>query len=99
MDLLSQVQKMQEEMEKVQAALAEEVLEVTVGGGAVRVEITGQQVVRAIEIDPDVLDPDDVEMLQDMLVAAVNQAIEKSQALAAERLQAITGGISLPGLF
>ncbi len=99
MDLMAQVQKMQEEMAKVQEALSEEVLEVTVGGGAVRVLITGQQEVRAIEIDPELLDPEEVDMLQDMLVAAVNQAIEKSQALAAERLQSVTGGLSLPGLF
>ncbi len=99
MDLMAQVQKMQEEMARVQQALAEEVLEVTVGGGAVRVTITGQQEVRAIEVDPELLDPEEVEMLQDMLVAAINQAIEKSQALAAERLQAVTGGLSLPGLF
>ena len=96
---MAQVQKMQEEMARVQQALAEEVLEVTVGGGAVRVTITGQQEVRAIEVDPELLDPEEVEMLQDMLVAAINQAIEKSQALAAERLQAVTGGLSLPGLF
>ncbi len=98
MDLMAQVQKMQEEMAKAQEALADEVLEVSVGGGAVRVKITGQQQVRAIEIDPELLDPEEVEMLQDMLVAAVNAAIEKSQAVAAERLQAITGGLSLPGL-
>jgi len=98
MDLMARVQKMQEEMAKAQEALADEVLEVSVGGGAVRVKITGQQQVRAIEIDPELLDPEEVEMLQDMLVAAVNAAIEKSQAVAAERLQAITGGLSLPGL-
>ncbi len=97
-DLLAQVQRMQEEMEKMQAALAEETLEVTVGGGAVRVVITGQQVVRSIEIEPELLDPEEADMLQDMLVAAVNQAIERSQALAAERMQSITGGLSLPGL-
>ena len=98
MDLMAQVQKMQEEMAKIQDELAEEVLEVSVGGGAVRVTITGQQEVRSIEIDPELLDPEEIDMLQDMLVAAINQAIETSQARAAERLQAITGGLSLPGL-
>lgn len=98
MNLMAQVQKMQEEMARVQEALAEEEVEVSVGGGAVRVRITGQQEIRAIEIDPELLDPEEVEMLQDMLVAAMNAAIEKSQALAAERLQAITGGLSIPGL-
>lgn len=98
LDLLAQAQKMQEEMDRVQEALAEEVLEVTVGGGAVRVEITGQQQVRTIEIDPELLDPEEVDMLQDLLVVAINQAIEKSQALAAERMQAVMGNFSLGGL-
>ncbi len=98
MDLMAQVQKVQEEMARVQEALAEETLEVTVGGGAVKVVITGQQVVKAIKVDPDLLDPDEVDMLEDLLLAAVNQAIERSQALAAERMQAITGGLSIPGL-
>ncbi len=98
MDLMAQVQKMQEEMARVQEALAEETIEVTAGGGAVAVVITGQQVIKSIKIDPDLLDPEDVEMLEDLLLAAVNQAIERSQALAAERMQAITGGLSIPGL-
>ncbi len=98
-DLMAQVQRMQEEMERVQAELAEELVEVSVGGGAVRVVITGQQVVREVEIDPDLLTPEDVEMLQDLLVAAMNQAIEKSQALASERMGALTSGLSIPGLF
>ncbi len=98
MDLMAQVQKMQEEMARVQESLAAETLEVTVGGGAVKVVITGHQEVKAIEIDPDLLDPEEVEMLQDLLLAAVNQAIERSQALAAERMQAVTGGLSIPGL-
>ncbi len=97
-DLMARVQRMQEEMERVQAELAEQEIEVTAGGGAIRVIITGEQVVRRIELDPDVVDPEDVEMLQDLLVAAVNQAIERSQALASERLGALTGGLSLPGL-
>jgi len=97
-DLMSQMQRMQEEMEKTQAALAEELIEVTVGGGAVRIVITGQQQVRSVQIEPDLLDPEEVEMLQDLLLAAINQAIEKSQALAAERMQALTGGLSIPGL-
>lgn len=98
MGLMAEVQRMQEEVEKIQAALAEETVEATAGGGAVRVVITGQQMVRDIEIDPDLLDPEEVDMLQDLLLAAINQAIEKSQTLAAERMQALTGGLSLPGL-
>jgi DNA-binding YbaB/EbfC family protein len=63
------------------------------------VEITGHQRIQSITIDPEVVDPEDVEMLQDLIVAAVNEAIEKSQSLAAERLGGLTGGLGLPNLF
>lgn len=91
-------QQVQEDMLKAQEALAQETLEVSVGGGAVTVVIDGQQRVRSITIQLEVVRPDDVEMLQDLILAAVNQAIEHSRAMAAERLQSITGGLSLPGL-
>lgn len=96
-NLAQQIQKMQEEMAKAQDALAEETLEVSAGGGMVTVVITGHQRVRSITLKPEVVDPDDVEMLQDLLVAAINQAIEQSQAMAAQRLEALTGGLNLPG--
>ncbi len=96
-NLAQQIQKMQQDMVKAQEELAEETLEVSAGGGMVRVIITGHQRIRSIEIKPEVVDPEDVEMLQDMLVAAVNQAIERSQAMAAERLEGLTGGLNLPG--
>jgi DNA-binding YbaB/EbfC family protein len=73
-------------------------VEVTAGGGAITVAITGHQRVQSITIDPEVVDPEDVEMLQDLVVAAVNEAIEKSQNLASERLSDLTGGLGLPGL-
>lgn len=100
--ILGQVQKMQEEMAAAQEALEQETLDVTVGGGAITITITGHQRVQAIEIDEDAIDLDDEEWmtdLQDLLVAAVNQAIEQSQALAAERMEGITGGLGgmLPG--
>lgn len=96
--MLQQIQKLQEEMAKTQEALGQETVTVTAGGGAITVTITGHQKVQSITIDPDVVDPDDVDMLQDLVVAAVNEAIEASQKLAADRLGALTGGIDIPGL-
>jgi DNA-binding YbaB/EbfC family protein len=97
-NIAQQLQKMQEDMARAQEELADETLEVTAGGGVVTVTITGHQRVQAITLNPEIVDPDDVEMLQDMLVAAVNQAIEQSQQMAAERLEGLTGGLNLPGL-
>jgi len=95
---MEQIQKLQEELVKAQEALAEETVTVTAGGGVITVVMTGHQRLQSVTIDPDVVDPDDVEMLQDLIVAAVNEAIERSQALAAERLSGLTGGLGLPGL-
>lgn len=92
-NMLSQMQQMQEEMEEAQEALAEETVTVTAGGGAITVVITGQQRINSIEINPALIDPDEQEMLQDLLVAAVNSAIEQSQTMAAERMEGITGGM------
>jgi DNA-binding YbaB/EbfC family protein len=99
--MLAQVQKMQEEMALTQQALENEVIDVTAGGGAIKITISGHQRVSAIEIDPDLIDPEDPEMLtdlQDLLVAAVNQAIEQSQAMAAERMEGVSGGMGLNDL-
>jgi DNA-binding YbaB/EbfC family protein len=93
-----QIQKLQEDMVKAQEALADETVTVTAGGGMIEIVITGHQRVRSITIKPEVVDPDDVEMLQDLIVAAVNEAIERSQTMAAERMQGLTGGLGLPGL-
>ena len=98
MDMMRQVQKLQEEMAKAQEALGEETITVTAGGGAITVVMTGQQRVQSISIAPDVVDPDDVEMLEDLVTAAVNEALERSQELAAERMGALTGGLRIPGL-
>ncbi len=96
--MLGQIQKLQQDMAKAQEALAEETLEVTAGGGAITIVITGNQRVKSIKLQPDVVDPTDVEMLQDLLVAAVNEAIERSQTHAAQKLQGLTGGLGIPGL-
>ena len=96
--MMQQLQKLQEEMLKAQEELGQETVEVSVGGGVVKVVMTGHQKLQAIEISPDVLDPDDVEMLQDLIIAAVNEAVEQSQELAAERMNRFTGNLGLPGL-
>ena len=96
--MMSQLKKMQEEMMKTQEALAHERLTVTAGGGAVAVVISGAQRVQSIIVTPELLASGDAEMVGDILVAAVNDAIEQSQTLAAERLNAVTGGLGLPGM-
>lgn len=98
MNLVKQAQQMQKRLLEAQAALAEEVVEGTAGGGMVRVQMNGHQKVLGITIDPAVVDPEDVEMLQDLIVAALNEAQEKAQELAAERVSAVTGGLRIPGL-
>jgi DNA-binding YbaB/EbfC family protein len=91
-------QQMQAQMAKVQAQLRETTLEATAGGGAIRVVITGAQEVRLIEIEPAAVDPAEVEMLQDLVMAAVNDAIARSKELERERMASVAGGIGLPGL-
>jgi DNA-binding YbaB/EbfC family protein len=96
--MLGQLQKIQEEMAKAQERLADETVEVTVGGGAIKMVMNGQQKLLAVTIAPEVVDPEDVEMLQDMILAAVNEAVERSQGLASEKMGALTSGLKLPGL-
>ena len=99
---MAMLQKMQQDMADAQENLEHETTEVSVGGGAIKIVITGHQRVQSVEINPEVIDMDDEEWLtdlQDLLVAAVNQAIERSQAMAAERMESITGGLGdIPGL-
>lgn len=100
--MLKQLQKMQQDMVDAQAALENETVEVSVGGGALTIVITGHQRVQSIKVNPDVIDTDDEEWvtdLQDLLVAGVNQAIEQSQTMAADKMEGITGGMGgMPGL-
>lgn len=91
-------QQMQTQLAQVQEELRETTLEATAGGGAVRVVITGAQEVRSIEIDPSAVDPAEVDMLQDLVLAAVNDAIARSKELERERMQSIAGGLGLPGM-
>lgn len=96
--MMKQVQKMQAEMEKIQAQLAEERVEATAGGGVVKVVANGRQEILEIKIAPEVVNPDDVEMLEDLVLAAVNQAREKAAELQTENLAKLTGGLKIPGL-
>lgn len=92
------LRQMQNRLAKMQEELAAETVEASAGGGAVKVVITGQQRVQSVAIDASVVDAEDVEMLQDLVVAAVNEAIARSQELAAKRLGALTGGMKIPGM-
>ncbi len=96
--MLNQLQKLQEEMAKTQEKLADETVEVTVGGGMVSAVMSGHQKLISIKIAKEAVDPDDVDMLQDLIVAVINEAIERSQGLAADRMSALTGGLNIPGL-
>lgn len=96
--MMKQVQQAQAKMEAIQKELADETVEASAGGGTVRVVITGALEVRSISIDPAAVDPDDVELLSDLITAAVNEALRSAQALAAQKMSAVTGGMNIPGL-
>jgi nucleoid-associated protein EbfC len=98
--LLKQAQQMQAEMAKAQEELKNEIVEASAGGGMVKVTMTGDMQLREIKIAPEAIDPDDPELLQDMVTAAVNEALRSAQELAASRMGGITGGLGggLPGL-
>lgn len=92
-DMLAQMQKMQQDMATAQAALENETMTITAGGGAITITITGHQRVKDITIDKELLNPEEADFLQDMLIAGINAAIEQSQAMAAQRMEGITGGM------
>lgn len=96
-NMMKQAQKMQADLARVQEELKDEHVEASVGGGAVKVRITGELAVENVVIDPAVLDPNDVSMLEDMVAAAVNEAIRQAQDLAGRKMAAVTGGLGLPG--
>jgi nucleoid-associated protein EbfC len=97
-NLLRQAQQMQARMGQIQEEIAATRTEASAGGGVVKVTVLGGSSVEAIAIDPQVVDPDDVEMLQDLVLAAVNEALENAQKMATEKMSAITGGLNIPGL-
>lgn len=98
-NLMKQAKKMQEDMQRVQAELADERVEATSGGGVVKAVVSGSGKLIEVKIDPQVVDPDDVEMLEDLVTTAIREASEKAKELAAERMQEVTGGLGLPGMF
>ena len=96
--MLRQVQKMQQDMAAAQEQLKEETVQASAGGGMVTVVVTGEQVVKSIEIDPQAIDPEDPELLQDMVLAAVNEGLRSAQELAAKKMGGLTGGMDLGSL-
>jgi DNA-binding YbaB/EbfC family protein len=97
--MMKQAQKMQEQMLKMQEEMEEKKFEATAGGGAVRVVVSGKREVLEIDLKPEVVDPDDIEMLQDLMVAAVNEALRKVEADSANQMGQLTGGLNISGLF
>ena len=96
--LMQQAQQMQAQMEQAQAELANEIVEASAGGGLVTVKATGAGEIREIKIDPKAIDPDDPELLEDIVLAAVNEALRSAQGLAQSKLGGSLGGLGLPGL-
>lgn len=96
--MMRQMQKMQADLARVQAELEEKTVEGTAGGGVVTVVVNGHQVVQEIRIDPEAVNPEDVEMLQDLILAAVNDGLRKSRDLSASELEKVTGKLNIPGL-
>jgi len=96
--MMQQAQKLQQRLAKAQEEMADLEVEASSGGGAVTVIINGQQLVKSVKIDPEVVNPEDVEMLEDLVLSAVTEAIAKSQEAASKHMSSITGGLNIPGL-
>ncbi|RKU20491.1 YbaB/EbfC family nucleoid-associated protein [Candidatus Poribacteria bacterium] len=97
-DLMKQAQQMQKRMLEIREELANRTVEATVGGGMVTAVVNGQQEVVSLHITPEVVDPEDTEMLEDLVVAAVNEALQQSQEMMSAEMSKLTGGIKIPGL-
>ena len=98
-NMMRQAQQMQQNIAKMQAELEEREVETSAGGAVVKVVVTGKKVLKSIEIAPEAVDPDDVEMLQDLVLAAVNEALEKAEEMVQTEMAKVTGGMNLGGLF
>ena len=96
--MLRQLQRMQAEIARAQQEIEESTVEASAGGGAVTVVVNGQPRIESIKIAPEAVDPEDVEMLEDLIVAALNEALEKVRTMQAERLGSVAGGLHIPGL-
>ncbi len=97
--LMKQAQQLQKKMAEVQEDLRSRVVEGSSGGGMVKAQVNGKLELVALKIDPEVVDPDDTEMLQDLVIAAVSQATKKAQELAKQEMAKVTGGMPMPGMF
>ena len=97
-NMMKQAQELQKQMMKMQEEIEATKIEHSSGGGVVKVVVTGKMVLESIEVDPDAIDPDDVEMLQDLIISAGNGGLENAQKLASSKMGAITGGLNIPGL-
>ena len=97
--MMKQLQQMQNKLMKAQEDLANETVTATAGGGAVTVEMNGHHEVISVTLDPDAVNPEDVEMLQEMVLTAFNEALQKAQDMAQKKMGAITGGLNIPGMF
>ncbi len=95
---MKMLQQMQNRIQKMQQELEETTVEGTAGGGAVKVSVNGLRAVQSVKIDPDAVDPQDIEMLEDMVLAAIQEAMKSAEDLASQKMGAITGGINIPGL-
>lgn len=96
-NMMKQAQKMQKEMMKLQEEIEQRTVEASSGGGAVTVTVSGKKDIRSIVIQPEVVDPDDIEMLQDLIMAAINEAIRQADEMVAKEMSKLTGGLNLPG--
>jgi len=97
--LMKQAQKMQKQMAEMQEDLASKTLEVSSGGGAVKVTVDGEKKILDLVISPDVVDPEDVEMLQDLVMSAINEALRQMDEAVSSQMSKVTGGLNMPGLF
>jgi len=97
-NMMKQAQQLQTKMAKMQEEMAEKTIEASAGGGMVKVVANGKQEVASIHIEKEVVDPEDVEMLQDLILAAVNEALVQSQKMVSEEMSKLTGGMNIPGL-
>ena len=97
--MLKQAQKMQEDMAAMQAELESREYEISAGGGVVNVKINGKKEILAVKLAPEIVDPDDIETLEDLIVAGVNEAIKKVESVSSDEMQKITGSMGLPGMF
>lgn len=98
-NLMKQAQKMQKQMEDAQKEIESKSFEASVGGGAVTVTVTGKKQVTAVKIKPEVVDPDDVEMLEDLVLTAINEALKKADEETSALMGKLTGGLNIPGMF